>query len=158
MTRTPEENALDEMVEEERREAAEAVVQSIPAFVANDFMEYEDWAAWAAPVIAQNSGIFAVEYLPEIHEAAERVLGRRLDNRLSEEIETAKAEISDTDLKALEEAGWRVGHDPEGEVTAVVMLVHDELERVWPLSDIPGAFRDIGVPVPGEADTPGMGP
>lgn len=65
---------------------------------------------------------------------------------LADEIEQAKKKIPEALLALAEEGGWRVGHVPQDEVPGVV-LVHDDLERVWPADDAAGALRDIGLSV-----------
>lgn len=72
---------------------------------------------------------------------------------LADEIALAKMGIPEDHLVAASAAGWRVGHDPKDAVPGVV-LVHDDLERVWPVDDVPGAMADIGSAIENDTDSP----
>lgn len=61
-------------------------------------------------------------------------------------IERVKAEIPKEELTAATEAGWRLGYDPDGQISGVLLL-HDELQRIWPAEDLRGAMADIGQPL-----------
>lgn len=47
-------------------------------------------------------------------------------------------------LDAAIEEGWRIGFDPNGEA-GPLHLVHDRLDRLWPVNDPAGALADLGL-------------